>query len=201
MLRLNACDFTTTTGKVDLPNLTGTYGIIQVTGGTQGKTSGLPISVGTGWYVFYTSDTNISFSFTGSATESANTVLIEKEAIQDAIGGMLVDSSDIDFTYNDASGTITAVLKASGLLSNYALSSNVATSLGLKADKNLSNISDSDFYDKQLDALVNNKKIRGLIGFAYNNNLIWDLKFHNMGTIGDRVVMVDYGLLGMGRTK
>lgn len=60
---------------------------------------------------------------------------------------------------------------------------------------------DSDFYDKQLDALVSNKKIRGLIDFAYHNNLIWDLKFHNMGTIGDRVVMVDYGLLGMGRTK
>lgn len=52
------------------------------------------------------------------------------EAAQDAIGGILVDSSEIDFTYNDATPSITAVLKA-GSIDESKLDTSVNASLDL----------------------------------------------------------------------
>jgi hypothetical protein len=40
------------------------------------------------------------------------------EQAQDAVGGILTDSADIDFTYNDVANTITAILTNSGVTAN-----------------------------------------------------------------------------------
>lgn len=52
------------------------------------------------------------------------------EAAQDAVGNILTDSSEIDFTYDDGAGTITAVLKA-GSIDESKLDASVNASLDL----------------------------------------------------------------------
>lgn len=54
------------------------------------------------------------------------------EDAQDAVGGILTDSSTIDFTYDDAGNTITAIVKASSLSASH-LSFDVATQAELDA--------------------------------------------------------------------
>ena len=49
------------------------------------------------------------------------------------------------------------------------------------------------FYTPALHELIWNKKFRRVMDFAYANGFLWDFRFPNLGVIGDRVVMVDYG--------
>lgn len=60
------------------------------------------------------------------------------EQAQDAVGNILTDSSSIDFTYDDAGGTITAIVKAGGIgpteLANTAVVAGSYTSANITVD-------------------------------------------------------------------
>jgi hypothetical protein len=69
-----------------------------------------------------TSASNTSISITSSGVSDFN------EAAQDAVGGILTDTAEIDFTYNDGANTITADLKTTGVsAASYGSASQVAT--------------------------------------------------------------------------
>jgi len=57
----------------------------------------------------------------GFGTITASVVSDFVEAAQDAVGGILTDSSSIDFTYDDGAGTITAVVLPGGVNHNSLL--------------------------------------------------------------------------------
>lgn len=62
---------------------------------------------------------------TADISEGANLYFTDERA-QDAVGGILTDSSTVDFTYNDGAGTITAVVLEAGLTHD-----NIGGTLGL----------------------------------------------------------------------
>lgn len=66
---------------------------------------------------------------TSQVTENTNLYFTDERA-QDAVGSILVDSSELDFTYNDATPSITASIVASSIASG-KLDAGVNTSLGL----------------------------------------------------------------------
>jgi hypothetical protein len=53
-----------------------------------------------------------------TGTQLSTTISDFTEAVQDAVGGILTDSSTIDFTYNDAGNTITAAVLPAGVNHN-----------------------------------------------------------------------------------
>lgn len=67
---------------------------------------------------------------TDDIAEGATNKYYTDEKAQDAVGGILVDSSEIDFTYNDATPSITATLKA-GSIDESKLDTSVNASLDL----------------------------------------------------------------------
>lgn len=67
-----------------------------------------------------TAASNVAVSIGSSA------VVDFTEAAQDAVGGALVDSASIDFTYNDGAGTITAAVLPAGVNHNSLLNYEVA---------------------------------------------------------------------------
>ena len=71
---------------------------------------------------FHSSDRNRT-NHTG--TQLSSTISDFNEAAQDAVGSILTDSADVDFTYNDAGNTINAVLTTTGVVADtYGDSSN-----------------------------------------------------------------------------
>lgn len=69
-----------------------------------------------------TAASNTIISITASQVSDFN------EVAQDAVGNILVDSADVDFTYNDSLNTITAVLTTTGVsAASYGSASSVAT--------------------------------------------------------------------------
>lgn len=55
---------------------------------------------------------------TDALPEGSTNLYFTNERAQDAVGGALSDSSDIDFTYNDAGNSITADLTATGVIAD-----------------------------------------------------------------------------------
>jgi hypothetical protein len=102
-------------------------GIIARTG--SGTVAARTITAGTG--ISVSNGNGVS----GNPTISSTITQYTDEMAQDAIGGILVDSSEIDFTYNDATPSITAALKT-GSIDILKLDSGVQDSLGL-ADSSL----------------------------------------------------------------
>lgn len=88
----------------------------------------LPVT-GTTGVMYVTLDTNKTYRWSGSAyveispspgstdsvTEGSTNLYFTNERAQDAVGGALTDSSEIDFTYDDAAGTITATIKTGSI--------------------------------------------------------------------------------------
>ena len=70
---------------------------------------------------FDTACSDGNFLYVGDVTQYTD------EMAQDAVGGILTDTSSIDFTYNDASGQITADIKALGV-TNAMLAGSIAAS-------------------------------------------------------------------------
>lgn len=76
-----------------------------------------------------TQTSQVTFNAKGQATSASNvTIAIPStqitdfnEAAQDAVGGILTDSTTIDFTYNDAGNTITAAVLPAGVNHNALL--------------------------------------------------------------------------------
>lgn len=71
-------------------------------------------------------------------THTASAITDFNEAAQDAVGGILSDAGDIDFTYNDAGGSISATIKADAVgpteLENTAVSPGSYTSANITVD-------------------------------------------------------------------
>ena len=60
-------------------------------------------------------------SFYGAGVVTTYSFTLDTEAVQDAIGGMLTDTSSVDFTYDDTANTITATVIAGGVNHNALL--------------------------------------------------------------------------------
>lgn len=101
------------------------------------------------------------------------------EDVQDAIGSMLTDSSTLDFTYDDAGGTLTAIVK-NGSISVGMLDFDVATQAELNAGittaearanhtgtQTASTI--SDFTEAAQDAVGGSLADTGTVDFTYND--------------------------------
>lgn len=99
---------------------------------------------GTTGVIYVALDTNKTYRWSGSAyveissspgstdavTEGATNLYFTNERAQDAVGGALTDSSEIDFTYDDAAGTITATIKT-GSIDESKLDASTNASLNL----------------------------------------------------------------------
>lgn len=53
---------------------------------------------------------------------------------------------------------------------------------------------EKNYYDKAFHDFLHDKRMRRVMDFAYKFEFMWDLKFKNLGKIGNNFVMVDYGL-------
>jgi len=109
-------------GEPGTPGTNGTNG----TNGTDGEDGvGVPVGGTTGQILAKASDTDYDTEWvTGGGGSYTN------EEAQDAVGSILVDSSEIDFTYNDATPSITASIVA-GSIDETKLDTSVNASLDL----------------------------------------------------------------------
>lgn len=91
--------------------------------------------VSAGTYGTASQVSQVTFDAKGRATVAANVAISIlstavsdfNEAAQDAVGNIMTDSADVDFTYSDAGNTITAVLTTSGVVAGtYGTASQVS---------------------------------------------------------------------------
>jgi len=93
-------------------------------------------------------------------TSAAPAVAYTDEMAQDAVGGILTDSSTIDFTYNDAGNTITAIVIDSSISAAKLASDSVTTVKILDANVTAAKLaSDSVITAKILDSNVTAAKL------------------------------------------
>jgi hypothetical protein len=103
----NSAAFVDDTGNITGNNLSGTH-----SGSSSGTNTGDQTSIVgiTGTKAqFDTACTDGNFLYVGDITQYTD------EMAQDAVGTILTDTAEIDFTYNDAANTITAALVASSI--------------------------------------------------------------------------------------
>lgn len=86
-----------------------------------------------------------------TGTQVAATISDFVEAAQDALGSILADSATLDFTYDDASNTLTATIKA-GSVTEGMLAFNVATQVELAAEQSAREVADNAL-DTRVDAI------------------------------------------------
>lgn len=100
------------------------------------------LSPGTGTVDTVVAGTGISVDDTDPANPIVSSTITQytDELAQDAVGGILTDSSEIDFTYDDATPSITASLKA-GSIDETKLDASVNASLDL-ADSAVQDLAD-----------------------------------------------------------
>lgn len=88
----------------------------------------------------------------GNHTHTSAAITDFNEAAQDAVGGILTDSTAVDFTYNDASNTISASLLFAGSGSDYGTAATPARS---DHNHDLSNLTNStEFIQDVINATV-----------------------------------------------
>lgn len=82
-----------------------------------------------GSYLFFSSVATIDLRFSGTGIASPFVVTVSvapsTEDIQDTIGALLSDSSELDFTYNDAGNAATFALKTTGVVAGSYTNANV----------------------------------------------------------------------------
>lgn len=93
-----------------------------------GKEVTTPTTPPTGYVKFYAEGASLKYIDDTSTIYTLATG-VSPEEVQDIVGAMLVDSSSIDFTYNDPAGTFTATVIAGGVnhnaLANYVTNQHI----------------------------------------------------------------------------
>lgn len=92
--------------------------------------TGWTTSIAAGDIIGWEVESNNNAKFIGLALNFDRTVVnaFTSEDAQDAVGSILTDSNSIDFTYNDAGNTITAVAKYGGSSGNFGTADTLARS-------------------------------------------------------------------------
>lgn len=106
-------NYITDAEKIVIWNTSWTNSWNQTITNTSDATSHTVTLSATGWSIKLVEGTNITLDTTGTSTDAVVTISSTStwytdEQAQDAVGGILVDSSTIDFTYSDATPSITA---------------------------------------------------------------------------------------------
>lgn len=162
-------DFTYVDGS---DQLTAALVVTTVVAGTYGSASAVPV---------FTVDSK------GRITGVTNTAIVVtsggisdfNEAAQDAVGGILTDTAEIDFTYNDGANTITADLKVTTVVaSTYGTASNIPV-LTVDSKGRLTGVTNtpivitasqvSDFNEAAQDAVGTILTDSATIDFTYND--------------------------------
>ncbi len=81
------------------------------------------------------------------------TVSLDSEVTQDLVASMLQDSADLDFTYNDGAGTISALLTASGVTAGTYGGNNQVITIAVAASGRVTSLSSSVLQSIRLGAV------------------------------------------------